>query len=72
MEKVRHCPSNRTSVMFAISDSDAETGDAFKEGSNFVLRRPFSEGSIDQTLRAAYGLILREHRRYFRCIRRGL
>jgi hypothetical protein len=59
MEKVRHSPSNRTSVMFAISDSDAETGDAFKEGSNFDLRRPFSESSIDQTLGAAYGLILR-------------
>jgi hypothetical protein len=65
--KVRLSPSNRTSVMFAISDNDAETADALKDGSNFVLRRPLTEGSIDQNLRAAYGLILREHRRYFRC-----
>jgi DNA-binding response OmpR family regulator len=29
LEKVRHSPSNRTSVMFATSDSDAETAVAF-------------------------------------------
>ena len=66
-ERVRLSPSNRTSVLFAISDSDAETASAFKDGSNFVLRRPLTQSSIDQNLRAAYGLILREHRRYFRC-----
>ena len=67
LDKVRRSPSNRTSVMFAISDSDAETAIAFRDGSNFVLRRPLTKNSIDQYLRAAYGLILREHRRYFRC-----
>jgi len=67
LEKVRRSPSNRTSVMFAISDSDAETAIAFKDGSNFVLRRPLTKSSIDQYLRVAYGLVLREHRRYFRC-----
>ena len=67
LEKVRRSPSNRTSVIFAISDSDAETAVAFKDGSNFVLRRPLSESSTNQNLRAAYGLILREQRRYFRC-----
>ena len=67
LEKVRFSPSNRTSVMFAISESDAETAIAFKAGTNFVLRRPLTESSIDQYLRAAYSLILREHRRYFRC-----
>jgi hypothetical protein len=67
LQKVRHSPSNRTSVMFAISDSDAETAIALKEGSNFVLRRPLTVSSVNQNLRAAYGLILREHRRYFRC-----
>jgi hypothetical protein len=67
LQKVRHSPSNRTSILFAISDSDTETAGAFKDGSNFVLRRPLTESSINQNLRAAYGLILREHRRYFRC-----
>jgi hypothetical protein len=67
LEKVRRSPSNRTSVIFAIIDSDADTAVAFKEGFNFVLRRPLSESSVDTSLRAAYGLILREQRRYFRC-----
>jgi ActR/RegA family two-component response regulator len=67
LEKVRLSPSNRTAVIFAISDSDAETAGAFKDGSNFVLRRPLSPASIDRSLKVAYGLIVRERRRYFRC-----
>jgi ActR/RegA family two-component response regulator len=67
LERVRLSPSNRTAVLFAISDSDAETAGAFKNGSNFVLRRPLSPASIDRNLKVAYGLIVRERRRYFRC-----
>jgi len=67
VEKVRLSPANRTAVIFAISDSDAETACAFKAGSNFVLRRPLSPTSIDRNLKVAYGLIVRERRRYFRC-----
>ena len=67
LEKVRRSPSNRTAVVFAVSDSDAETVSAFKAGSNFVLRRPLSLTSIGQHLKVAYGLVLRERRRYYRC-----
>ncbi len=67
LEKVRRSPSHRTAVLFAVSDSDAETVSSFKAGSNFVLRRPLSLTSIGQSLKVAYGLILRERRRYFRC-----
>jgi len=67
VEKVRLSPANRTAVIFTISDSDTETAGAFKAGSNFVLRRPLSESSIDRNLKVAYGLIVRERRRYFRC-----
>lgn len=67
LEKVRRSPSNRTAVIFAVSDSAAETLSAFKAGSNFVLRRPLSLTSIRRHLKVAYGLILRERRRYFRC-----
>jgi ActR/RegA family two-component response regulator len=67
IEKIRLSPSNRTAVIFAISDSDAETATAYKTGSNFVLRRPLSPSSIDRNMRVAYGLIVRERRRYFRC-----
>ncbi len=67
LEKIRRSPSNRTAVIFTVSDSDAETVRAFKAGSNFVMRRPLSLNSIGQSLKVAYGLILRERRRYFRC-----
>jgi ActR/RegA family two-component response regulator len=67
VEKVRSSQSNRTAVVFTVSDSDAETASAFKAGSNFVLRRPLSPTSIGRSLKVAYGLILRERRRYFRC-----
>jgi ActR/RegA family two-component response regulator len=67
LEKIRLSPANRTAVLFTISDSDAETAVAFKAGTNFVLRRPLSRASIDRSLKVAYGLIVRERRRYFRC-----
>ena len=67
IEKIRLSPSNRTAVIFAISDSDSETAAAYKVGSNFVLRRPLSADSIDRNMKVAYGLIVRERRRYFRC-----
>ena len=67
LERVRRSPSNRTAVLFAVTESDVETIKAFKAGSNFVLRRPLSPTSISKTLKVAYGLILRERRRYFRC-----
>ena len=66
LDEVHLSPSNRTAVTFAISGSDAEAT-TFRERSEFVLERPLSAKSIEGTLRPAYGLILRERRRYFRC-----
>jgi len=66
LDEVRLSSSNRTAVTFAISGSDAE-GTAFRKRSEFVVERPLSTQSIRNTLKPAYGLILRERRRYFRC-----
>jgi CheY-like chemotaxis protein len=66
LDEVHLSPSNRTAVTFAISGSDAE-GTAFRKRSEFVVERPLSAQSIRNTLKPAYGLILRERRRYFRC-----
>jgi CheY-like chemotaxis protein len=66
LDEVHLSPSNRTAVTFAISGSDAE-GTAFRKRSEFVFERPLSSQSIRNTLKPAYGLILRERRRYFRC-----
>ncbi len=66
LDEVHLSPSNRTAVTFAISGSDAEDT-AFRKRSEFVFARPLSMQSIRNTLNPAYGLILRERRRYFRC-----
>ena len=66
LDEVRLSPSNARAVTFAISSNDAE-GTAFRKRSEFVFERPLSAKSIRNTLKPAYGLILRERRRYFRC-----
>jgi CheY-like chemotaxis protein len=65
-EQVRLSSANRTAVTFALSTNKEEAGAAFKSGSNFVLQRPLNSDSLTQTFKAAYGLIVREKRRYFR------
>jgi hypothetical protein len=64
MNEFRQSPANHKAVSFIISGDDQ--GDA-KSSSTFVLERPLSLPSISRTLRAAYGLMVRERRRYFRC-----
>jgi len=67
LEGARQSASNEHAVVFTVSDSEVEAAEAFKAGSTFVLRRPLSADSIALSLKAAYGLIVRERRRYFRC-----
>ena len=67
LEKVRASPSNRTTVVFAISGSLEDTKKAFEAGSNFVIDRPIVTAAAVRTFKAAYSLIVRERRRYFRC-----
>lgn len=66
LEKVRASASNRTAVTFALTSSRDDTTRALKAGSSFTLERPLSPTSISHTLKVAYGLIVRERRRYFR------
>ncbi|MGA8154092.1 MAG: PilZ domain-containing protein [Terriglobales bacterium] len=65
-EQVRISSANRTAVTFAVSTNKEEASLAFKSGSNFVLQRPLNPDSLNQAFKAAYGLIVREKRRYFR------
>jgi ActR/RegA family two-component response regulator len=67
LEEVRISRSNRTAVVFTISGTHAGSAGAFRAGSSFVLERPLSMALITRMLKAAYGLIVRERRRYFRC-----
>jgi ActR/RegA family two-component response regulator len=66
LEQLRGSASNRTAVAFAITSSSVETAYALKAGSSFALERPLTVDSLRQTLQAAYGMIVRERRRYFR------
>jgi len=66
LEQMRASASNRTAVAFAITGNSLETASALKAGSSFVLERPLTAESIRNTLNAAYGMIVRERRRYFR------
>jgi len=65
-DEVHVSPANRTAVTFAISASDEEST-AVRKRSEFIFERPLSTQSIRRVLKPAYGLILRERRRYFRC-----
>jgi hypothetical protein len=67
LDEARLSPSNVTAVTFGIGDKDGEVTLAFRKKSQFVFERPLSAQSIHKTLKPAYGLILRERRRYFRC-----
>jgi uncharacterized protein (TIGR02266 family) len=66
LECLRRSPSNQTVVTFAITDN---TSSAFRFSSkaSFVMKRPLTMDSIGRILKVAYGLIVRERRRYFRC-----
>ena len=66
LQHVHNSPSNRTAVTFAITSSREEAGLALQRGAHFLLERPLDAESLSNTVRAAYGSILRERRRYFR------
>jgi CheY-like chemotaxis protein len=66
LDLLRPSPLNLSAVTFAISGSDAEATADFHKRFGFVFVRPLSKESIRRTFRGAYGLILREQRRYFR------
>ena len=68
IEKIRHCPSNQTATIFALTQGPgSESASVFTARANFVLERPISGESLGRSLKAAYGIIMRERRRYFRC-----
>jgi hypothetical protein len=66
MEQVHFSRANRTAVTFAITAGEGPTLGA-RPDATFVLQRPLTAASVSQTLRAAYGMVVRERRRYFRC-----
>jgi CheY-like chemotaxis protein len=66
LEQLRGAPSNKTAVTFAIVNGKSGAS-SLKVRASFVLHRPLSPSLMYRTLQAAYGMILQERRRYFRC-----
>lgn len=66
LHQLRASPLNRTAIAFALTRGSEETTIALREGFSFILERPLSPESISHTVKVAYGLIVRERRRYFR------
>ena len=67
LDEVHRSSSNRTAVTFAISGGEEDTTAVFRRRTGFLFGRPLSPQAIRNILKPAYGLILRERRRYFRC-----
>jgi c-di-GMP-binding flagellar brake protein YcgR len=66
LARVRASPANRNAVIFAVA-SGTSREQALEQGANFVFARPLEPKEIRRILYAAYDLMARERRRYFRC-----
>jgi len=64
------CAGRRSYVqkkaLSTVKNTSPKISYALKLGSSFALERPITFDSLRNTLQAAYGMIVRERRRYFR------
>lgn len=67
LEGVRESRGNRNSLVFAVATDTAHRHLALLRGANFIFERPIDANEIRRVLFAAYDLMVRESRRYFRC-----
>jgi len=65
LDELRLSASNRTAVTFAIIDPREHA--PLTTQPNFVMEKPLLPSAVARTLKAAFGLIVRERRRSFRC-----
>jgi PilZ domain len=65
LEQVRLSTSNRTAVTFAVIEGREAA--SLQIQPNFLMEKPLSASSVERTLKVAFGLIVRERRRSFRC-----
>src|SRR5579872_5715956 len=66
LKQVRKERSNKTSVTFAILNGLTDVRTVFQMGASFVLQKPITPTNALRSFHAAYGLMHRERRRYFR------
>ena len=66
LRQVRKGPSNKTTITFAVLNGTTTMRTVFEMGASFVLQKPITPLSALRSFHAAYGLMHRERRRYFR------
>ena len=66
LQQVRKERSNKTSVTFAVLNGITDVRTVFQMGAGFVLQKPITITNALRSFHAAYGLMHRERRRYFR------
>jgi hypothetical protein len=66
LKSIRESKMNRNAVVFAVVGSTDARQRARDQGATFVLERPLRKDETRRVLHAAYGLMVRERRRYFR------
>ena len=66
LSAVRGSTSNATDVVFAFVANGDHAKQATRLGANFVIPQPFTADAVGPYLRAGYGLIIQELRKYFR------
>lgn len=67
IKRSREMTSHKGAVILAILNDSNEMPAAFQAGANFVLAKPLLPAILTRTLKAAYPLMVRERRRYYRC-----
>ena len=65
LKAMRSSNSSRSAVAFAIVPPQYPAGTAFQMA-DFVMDKPLASSRVDRTLRAAYGIMLKERIRYYR------
>jgi CheY-like chemotaxis protein len=68
LNALRRSPSNRNAVALAVATKAEHQRQALEHGVNLMFHRPFDAREIRRVLHGAYELMVREHRRYFRCV----
>jgi len=64
---IRASRGNRNALVFAVATDTSHRHQALRQGANFIFERPVDANEIRRVLYAAYDLMARESRRYFRC-----
>lgn len=67
MGGVRESRGNRNALIFAVATNTAHQHQALRQGANFIFEGPIEITEVRRLVCAAYDLMVREGRRYFRC-----